>query len=267
MSQAALLERLTGEAHVWLLAVPERALSGATEDELKGILDPEERERAQTFRSLSDRQHFILAHAFLRKTLSRYAPRVAPAAWSYAIGPYGRPELAGPAAACGAGGGPRLRFNLSHTRGLVACSVTEGGECGVDVERRDRTRNFLGMARTAFAPSERAQLERLPAEQRQARFYQIWTLKEAYIKLIGMGLSQRLDHFDFDLSDLPAIKFTPPPSREPRGWRFVLDTPTPEHQLALAVDGALKRVVLFSAEARGEDLAGLHPLAERRLVI
>lgn len=249
MSGETLLERLGREAHVWLQSFPLTALGSEEEAELLGLLDPEESERAQTFRSVSDRQHFILAHGFLRQTLSRYAPQIAPERWSYALGAYGRPELAGPAEACGAGGGPRLRFNLSHTRGLIACSVTQGSECGIDVERRDRARNFLGMARTAFAPSERRQLEGIPTDQRQARFYQIWTLKEAYIKVIGMGLSQRLDQFDFDLSALPEIRFTAPPNREPRVWRFVLDTPTPEHQLALAVDGALQGAVVFSMQA------------------
>ena len=35
-------------------------------------------------------------------------------------------------------GTPDLRFNLSHTTGLIACALTVGREVGVDVERIDR---------------------------------------------------------------------------------------------------------------------------------
>ena len=36
------------------------------------------------------------------------------------------------------GGVPDLRFNISHTDGLIACAVTIGREVGVDVEHIDR---------------------------------------------------------------------------------------------------------------------------------
>ena len=67
-----------------------------------------------------------MAHALARLTLSRYAP-VPPEAWSFSLGEHGRPEIEGPSDA------GRLRFNLSHTRGMVACAVVRELDIGVDV--------------------------------------------------------------------------------------------------------------------------------------
>ncbi|MCA9647830.1 MAG: 4'-phosphopantetheinyl transferase superfamily protein, partial [Myxococcales bacterium] len=184
MTLSELAEALESEAHIWLFSVPPSAgWDPARLEELSGWLSESERERAADFRVKEDRVQFIAAHACLRHVLSRYLPERGPATWDYVIGPYGRPELAEAELRW-------LRFNLSHTGGLAACVVTRRLDCGVDVERRDKRRNFLGMSRTAFSELEQAELREIPEEQRPARFYEVWTLKEAYIKAIGMGLSQ-----------------------------------------------------------------------------
>lgn len=229
MNLSELAQGLECEAHVWLFPLaPSTSWDASRLEELTGWLTPSEQERANDFRSREDRVQFVAAHAFLRAVLSRYLPDREPAEWDYVIGPYGRPELAEPELRW-------LRFNLSHTGGLAACAVTRQLDCGVDVERRDKRRNFLGMSRTAFSELEQASLRQIPEEQRQARFYEIWTLKEAYIKAIGMGLSQPLHQFSFELDAPDGPRFEPAPRRPARPWAFYLDRPTEQHQLALAL--------------------------------
>ena len=58
---------------------------------------------------------------------------------------------------------PRLRFNLSHTRGLVACGVALEHDVGVDVEHVDRRIEIGRLAESVFSESERAALYALPA--------------------------------------------------------------------------------------------------------
>jgi 4'-phosphopantetheinyl transferase len=59
----------------------------------------------------------------------------------------------------------------------------------------------LQVARLAFHPSEYADLFSEREEKRQGLFYDIWTLKEAYVKYLGTGLSTPLDSFRFSARD------------------------------------------------------------------
>ena len=183
------------EAHVWHLAADNEADAGAY-DRWWDLLSHSERGRASRFVVPADRHRFVLAHAALRVILSRYI-RNAPTLLTFETNAYGRPELS-----TSAGGRP-LRFNLSHTYGLIAVAVCREYDIGVDVEctLRRSTADWFELAARFFSPFETAALRRLANEQRDQRFLQVWTLKEAYIKARGLGLSIPLHAFSFDLTD------------------------------------------------------------------
>jgi 4'-phosphopantetheinyl transferase len=243
--------RLIGEADVdvWLLAAPEDA--GAERvARCAALLDAGERARLARFRAPADRARYLFAHALVRATLSRYAPETPPAAWRFHVGPHGRPEIADElvrgGAAMGAALAPPLRFNLSHTAGLVACAVALGRDVGVDVEHtatpRFDAQACLEVAASSFAPSELAGLAGLPPEARRERFFAIWTLKEAYIKARGLGLALPLASFAFELGAdgpdgaAPAIdlRFAPELEDDAARWHLARLQPTPAHALAVA---------------------------------
>ena len=217
--------------HVWCAGPGPDAMNPDVRARCEAILSDEERARCRRFVFDVHRRQFLVAHALVRTTLSRYTG-TPPARWTFETNEYGRPEIAGPA------GGPPLRFNLSHTDGLVACAVTLARDVGVDVEYLDRRRPAdLEIAQRYFAPAEVDALEGLPAAERLAAFFDFWTLKEAYIKARGMGLALPLRHFAFRLASAsnPAIAFDPAIVDDPAGWHFELARPTPTHRLALAV--------------------------------
>lgn len=225
--------------HVWLVA------SDATGDDLldryQALLDPAERERWQRFRVRGAADQYLIARALLRTSLSRYAA-VPSDAWAFETNAYGCPYLAPSLAHHG------LRFNLSHTDGLVACAISRGGEVGIDVENATRDVDPLSLAPTVFAAPEISDIEATAPAERTERFFAYWTLKEAYIKARGMGVSLALDGFWFDLDrDPPRIHFGDRCPDRPERWHFSRCRPTPDHALALAVapsSGAEPRLCL-----------------------
>jgi len=217
------------ELHVWL-AWADGFADPALEPRLAPVMTAEERVKQQRFVRPADRRLQLIARTLVRTLLSSYAG-LPPAAWRFDAGPHGKPFLVGPDPDV------RLAFNLSHTRGLVAAAFTTGAEVGVDVEGLDRRTATMDVARRFFARDEVAALEQAPASEREAMFYAFWTLKEAYLKVRGLGLSVPLGAFAFDLTaDPPRISFEPPIDDRPDRWQFARRTPGPRHRLAVAVE-------------------------------
>lgn len=193
----------------------------------RALLSDHERARCDRLNTARHRHHFLVAHALLRTVVARYAG-ADPSTLRFEVGEHGRPEVV-------PGSTPRpVRFNLSHTDGLVAVGVTAKHDVGVDVERlRDVN---LDVAEKHFAPSEILSLRALPAEHQRPRFFAYWTLKEAYIKARGLGLALPLDGFAFDL-DTEGLGFRIRDDLGDRAadWSFALLEAGPHHRAAFAV--------------------------------
>lgn len=210
---------------LWWLEVDR--VSAADLARLEALLDEDERDRARRFHFDHDRLSYVAAHALGRRLLSAWAGGE-PSAWRFTVSKYGKPEVLSPPSA------PRLRLNLSHTRGLAAAVLTEDRDVGIDVEWLDRRPADADLARRFFAPAECAQLEAVPPALADEMFLSFWTLKEAYIKAIGRGLAQPLDSFAFTLNPL-AICFEAGMSDDPACWLFQRFRPTSSHLMALAL--------------------------------
>lgn len=228
-----------GEDHVRVSWLPTTQVAAAAWPRLLDLLDEPERQRADRFHFERDRQCYVAAHALLRGTLSRLATAtsagappgtspVAPRDWRFTVDGYGKPEL------IPRPGQPRLRVNLSHTRGLAAVAVTLERDVGIDVEWTERGTLTLDLADRFFAPAECAALAVLEPHRTKEALFAFWTLKEAYIKAVGLGLSLPLDAFAFTLDPL-GIAFSERIADRPQDWYFRRFRPGPEHAMALAV--------------------------------
>jgi 4'-phosphopantetheinyl transferase len=210
-----------GTVEVWLLTVPRWPVDVGLD-----LLDLHERARWGRFRFEEDRRLYGAAHALLRIALSHYSA-VDPRDWRFAAGPYGRPELTGALATLG------LRFNLSHTRGLAACAVTRNHTVGIDVELLRNSIDFLAIAQMHFTGYECAQIAAAPTALKPEIFFSIWTLKEAYIKARGFGLSLPLKSFSVNVAR-PGIRPAPDDcpfwyaslSRQEGGYLVAVATPS-----------------------------------------
>ena len=227
---AAPMPLSAAEAHLWS-ARPAAFTDPAQIARLRAMLTGGERARTDRYRLARDRSTSLVTRALVRVTLSRYCD-VPPARWRFRANDHGRPEIASPASP--------LRFNVSHTAGLVVCLVTRGRELGVDAEGLDQHRRWLDLADRFFAPAEARALRVVSAAGRPRRFLEYWTLKEAYVKARGRGLTLPLSGFWFDLPaptpDDIGVRFTPAVDDDPARWQFTLQSLGTGHLVATAID-------------------------------
>jgi 4'-phosphopantetheinyl transferase len=141
----------------------------------------------------ADRDAFVAGRSLARRLLAAHTG-AAPDRIAFRETSHGKPHLAWPSP------GRELSFNVSHTRALVACAVAWERDVGVDVETIREPP--LELVDRYFAAPEARAILALPEAERRDAFFAVWTLKEAFIKALGRGLSQPLDRF--------AVTWTPP---------------------------------------------------------
>ena len=192
-------------------------------------LSVDERARHDRLMRERDRRDFAVAHALLRRALSARGDR-APHEWTFTTSAFGKPALTPDAAAR-----TRLSFNVAHTDGLVACAVARGVELGIDVEAVDRRADALALAARFFSPSEVAELQRCADDSRLLRFIEVWTLKEAYVKALGKGLSCPLHEFAFSFDDPQSLRFESSHASSLAAWWFALFAPADRYRMAIGI--------------------------------
>lgn len=208
------------------------------------ILDEKEHGRADSYYFHPDRVLYIAAHIFLRQKLSCYSS-VLPQQWRFETNAYGKPAIENP-------GHQWLQFNLSHTRGLVACAISYRSAVGIDVEQRKVLSDLESLCRYAFSSSETADiLSAQSREEKENRFYTYWTLKEAYIKTLGMGMSIPLQQFAFRKKQNGewVVDFEPELADEGGNWQFASFV-SGEHQLSVSIEKQHCKTALKTASQK-----------------
>lgn len=168
-----------GDVHVW------RVELANVEPALVELLDAEERERAARLASPRDRATWPRARGVLRALLAAYLD-AEPQALRFALGPHGKPRLAG----------EQLCFNLSHSGELALYAITRAGPVGVDVELAQprgsaRERDVDAIARRAFGDDVARSLASLAPPLRERELLRLWTRHEAELKRRGTGIGGR----------------------------------------------------------------------------
>lgn len=150
--------------------------------------------RVRKFMKVDDAYRSLIGNLMVRIILKeRYGSSVGEL--EVGINAYGKPFL------CGF---PSFHYNISHSGEYVVCAVHEE-EVGVDIEKVGPF--DLQLAMGLFTEEEYRDLLNAKEDGIHA-FYDIWTLKESYIKAIGKGLSIPLNSFNVKKHNHDCIQLT-----------------------------------------------------------
>jgi len=145
------------------------------------FLSWEEQERFHAISNQNVRQTFLLSRCSIQSLVKYYTNRPDVSADVFAL-PGGKPILRNI---------PDLHFSLTHTGTEVALAFSRS-PVGFDMEKSDRRTDFLSVAKRFFTATELAEIETLGPES-ERRFLELWTAKEAILKLEGTGISGGLE--------------------------------------------------------------------------
>lgn len=203
------------DIHLWHIDQADFELADLQANCLKWL---SEVELARYHRYQFDRhkKQLMLGRMLTRSVLSLYDNSVAPGDWRFELNGYGKPAIHNEQQRL------PLFFNLSHSGEKLVLAVAGFEDIGVDIEQASRPRRISKIAARYFSAAEAADLLALPEQDRLQRFYQLWTLKEAYIKACGLGLAISLQHFSYSFpSDAQiVVSFDPARQDDPDRWQF-----------------------------------------------
>lgn len=135
---------------------------------------PARQDRIRTAKHTETKASLLASGLILNAVLKEEFGLIPPA---IEINEYGKPYLPDH---------PEIQFNLSHSGTVVVCTVSDTA-CGVDIEKIDAPHDIMALANRFFSLLEcNAML--MSANPKEA-FCRLWTLRESYVKMRGLGFA------------------------------------------------------------------------------
>ncbi|NLI57639.1 MAG: 4'-phosphopantetheinyl transferase superfamily protein [Clostridium sp.] len=157
----------------------EKALSYIPENKQK---------RIKRFLKYEDSLRTLIAEVLIRKIIMQEL-KIPNGEIFFKINNYGKPYLKD---------WDEFHFNISHSGKWVVCAISNK-PVGIDVERiKDLN---IKIADRFFSKEEVEDLYKIKKSERLKYFFDLWTLKESYIKADGRGLNIPLNSFSFRVID------------------------------------------------------------------
>lgn len=169
---------------VYMLRLDERK-AAALYEVMLNYVSPSKREAAGRFRRPIDAYRSVTGEILARLAITKRW-KLSNAELSFYKNEFGKPLLDHSSI--------DFHFNVSHSGDWVVCAF---GDCLVGIDIELMKPQDLSIAERFFAPVEYNRLMSLAGSRQLTYFYQLWTLKESYIKAVGKGMSIPLDSFSF----------------------------------------------------------------------
>ncbi len=152
------------------------AMSAAALFDWTADMPQEKRDRIERYKKDNDKALAIVSHrllCYMLKTQRGIVPR----ADQWGVGPDGKPYLLD----------SDVHYNISHSGEMVLCALHDT-PVGVDIEHMRRV--STNVPDRIMSPEEKLIYDL--TDDQCTLFFQIWTLKEAYIKYLGVGMRMPL---------------------------------------------------------------------------
>ncbi|OGG87715.1 hypothetical protein A2592_03250 [Candidatus Kaiserbacteria bacterium RIFOXYD1_FULL_42_15] len=147
---------------------------------LPDVLSVDEKQRVSQYRRDKQKFQYLISRTILRLLLASYL-EVSPKSILFSYSKRGKPEVL-------IDGHKKIFFNIAHTRDLTIFAFSEKYDLGVDVEYICKTKNYDQIAKQFFSKNEQRLLFSLQEEKRVDLFFEMWVVKEAYLKGTGSGI-------------------------------------------------------------------------------
>lgn len=151
-------------------------------EELSSAVGKDKQARIKCYRKHEDALRTLLADILVRVVVSGKL-NLPPCDVGFSYNNYGKPYLKDYEG---------LHFNTTHSEDWVACAI-DNRQLGIDIELVKTL--DLGIAESFFSTEENNMLKSKANTEKLEYFYDLWTLKESYIKALGKGLTIPLDSF------------------------------------------------------------------------
>ncbi|MGL4697498.1 4'-phosphopantetheinyl transferase family protein [Enterococcus larvae] len=89
-------------------------------------------------------------------------------------------------------GRSNLEYNVSHSGDFVVLAFTKAGKIGIDIEKYVHIPEYKELVKNFFAEEEKNMI--IESEDERL-FFRYWTVKEAYVKALGIGLNKNFASF------------------------------------------------------------------------
>jgi len=182
------------DIHVWVSYLN---LHQAKLKHLYPLLSNEEKERSERFKFYKHRKNFIASHGFLHAVLSYYIDTPAEDI-QFSHGEKGKPfipEEQNP---------QNIQFNLSHSNSMAVLAVCKNQQLGIDIEFKEKKADWQGIIKRFYTQNEQDAIFKLTEETQKDAFFQVWTRKEAHMKVTGKGMSLAPTQFEVSVPPKPA---------------------------------------------------------------
>jgi 4'-phosphopantetheinyl transferase len=168
------------------------AMNDLTFKKLLTNVSSERQEKIKKFTRPDDAKRALLAEILIRSIIASKL-KVSNKTIEFGTNKYGKPFLKG---------NFDLHFNVSHSENWIVC-VIDDKPVGIDIEKMRPIK--LEIAAQFFSDEEYKMLMSKDLKDQQHFFFDLWTLKESYIKAVGDGLSIALKSFTINFLEKAEI--------------------------------------------------------------
>ncbi len=200
------------------------------------LLSNEELNRAAKYHFEKDKRVYESGHVFIRKILAHYTSLDAA---KLDLSPIvnQKPKLENSPF--------RIHFNISHSGNKILVALGFNSDVGIDVEKIIPDFDMDGFAEANYHPNELEQFRSMKGIEETDYFYKIWTRKEAWLKLTGEGINDKLKELDFS----GTIKSAPIPPHGHHDLYMSSWNESPEYLATLAAYSNISNTRFFISES------------------